>query len=201
MSTFLLLRHAAHDWLAKGIAGRLPGVSLNAQGREQARAVAAWLATAGVDAIYSSPQARALETVAPLAERLGLPALVSDSFDEIDFGRWMGQSFEQLARDPDWDGWVNRRGSATPPGGEPFAGVQRRALDGLERLAIAHPGQRVLVASHGDVIKAVLASFLGSSLDQLERFEIAPASVSVVATGPGWSKVHLVNGAAAVRLP
>jgi broad specificity phosphatase PhoE len=51
----------------------------------------------------------------------------------------------------------------------------------------------VLVASHADVIKAVIASVLQMSLDLLERFDIAPASVSVIDAGEGWQRVQLVN--------
>jgi broad specificity phosphatase PhoE len=72
VTTLLLVRHAAHDWLGRGIPGRLPGVGLNEEGRSQAQALARHLADAEIDAIYSSPQQRALETVAPLGRGLGL---------------------------------------------------------------------------------------------------------------------------------
>jgi broad specificity phosphatase PhoE len=196
MTTFLLLRHAAHEWLGRGVAGRLPDVSLNEEGRAQAQALAEWLQASRIDAIYCSPQPRTRQTVAPLAARLGLEVEISSNLDEIDFGAWMGRTFEQLERDPGWDTWVNRRSMATPPGGEPFIDVQRRGLAELERAARLHPQQRVLLVSHGDVIKAVLAFYLAMSLDALERFDIAPVSVSVIEVGPGWSKVRLVNGVA-----
>lgn len=202
MTTFLLLRHASHDWLARGMAGRLPGVGLNERGRAEAAALAAPFAAAGLVAIYSSPRQRARETAAPIAARLGLPVGAAEEFDEIDFGAWMGLSFAELERDvAGWDTWVNRRGSATPPGGEPFAGVPLRARAGIDRLGRAHPQGRVLVVSHGDVIKALLAHTLGLSLDLLERFAIDPASLSVIETGPGWAQVRLVNGTAAGLAP
>jgi probable phosphoglycerate mutase len=194
MTSILLVRHAAHDWLGKGLAGRLGGVGLNESGLGQAQALARRLDDTPVDAVYSSPQQRALETAAPLCARRGFKAVVEPGVDEIDFGRWTGMGFEELAREPLWQTWVERRGSATPPGGEPFGAVAQRAREALDRLVLQHPEQSVLVVSHGDVIKALLAGFLGMSLDHLERFEIAPASLSVVAAGPGWSQVRLVNG-------
>lgn len=198
MSTFLLLRHAAHDWLGRGIAGRLPGVGLNATGQAQARTLGRQLGTSGITAIYSSPQQRTLETAAPLAALLALPVHAAAEFDEIDFGAWTGREFAELQADAFlWRQWVDHRGSATPPGGEAFADVQRRALSGLQRLQRLHPEGRVLVVSHGDVIKALLAGHLDLSLDLLERFEIAPASISVLAVGEGWSQVRLVNGSGA----
>lgn len=198
--TFLLVRHASHDWLGRGFAGRLPGVGLNAQGQQEARELAERLAGVPVAAIYCSPQQRTRDTAAPLAGRLGLEPLIEAGFDEVDLGEWTGRTFDQLRTSGSaWEHWVERRASARPPGGEAFVEVPRRALAALHHLRARHPGGQVVVVSHGDVIKAVLASCLGLSLDLLERFDIAPASVSVVALGADWQQVRLVNGRA--RLP
>jgi probable phosphoglycerate mutase len=200
VTTFLLLRHAAHDWLGRGIAGRLPGVSLNAEGERQAQELVARLGEVPLQDIYCSPQPRTQQTALPLARQRGLAFAVEDGVDEIDFGDWAGLEFAQLrAQGQAWTDWCERRGSAQPPGGEPFAGVPQRALAVLCKLQLRHPEGNVLVVSHGDVIKAVLADSLGLSLDGLERFEIAPASVSVLAMGADWRQVKLVNGRA--RLP
>ena len=195
MTRLLLVRHAAHDWLGRGIPGRMAGVSINDEGRLQAQGLAPRLASAGIHAIYSSPQQRTRETVAPLAARLALPVEIAPEFDEIDFGDWTGRQFSELERDDAalWHRWIEQRSTAQPPGGEAFGQVARRAMAGLERLRQLHPDRTVLVLSHGDVIKAALASCLGMSLDQLERFDIDPASMSVVASaGHGW-KVRLIN--------
>ena len=196
-TTFLLVRHAAHDWLGRGFAGRLPGVHLNADGRREAEALARRLAGERIDAIFSSPQARAGETAAPLAAARGLPVRTEPGFDEIDFGEWTGRSFDEArAAGEAWAHWVERRASASPPGGERFAEVPQRAMAALQRLVREHAGGQVLVVSHGDVIKAVVASVLGLSLDLLERFDIAPASVSVLAMGEGWARVESLNARA-----
>jgi broad specificity phosphatase PhoE len=194
MTTLLLVRHAAHDWLAHGVAGRLEGVALNARGRRQAQELVGRLDGRPIARICSSPQQRARETAAPMAAARGLPVSVDPAFDEVDFGDWTGKSFEELERDgARWRDWCERKGSAGAPGGERFADVQRRALAGMERLARMHPDETVLVVSHGDVIKAVVAGVLGLPLDHVERFDIAPASLSIVELGSGWAKVSLVN--------
>jgi broad specificity phosphatase PhoE len=199
-TTFLLVRHAAHDWLGRGLAGRLPGVELNEEGRQQARGLVQRLEGVPVDAIYCSPQPRTRQTAQPLAAARRLPFHVHAAFDEIDFGQWTGRSFDQLSADgAAWSQWVERRGSAQPPGGEPFAEVPRRAMEGLHRLRAEHPDRQVLVVSHGDVIKAIVASCLGLSLDRLESLEIVPASVSVLALGAEWSQLKLLNAQSALR--
>jgi len=193
VTTFLLVRHAAHDWLGRGLAGRMGDVSLNAQGWLQAEALAGRLEGRPIHAIYSSPQPRTTQTVAAVAGRRRLKVNVMPAFDEIDFGDWTGREFASLEGDPQWREWNEHRGSALVPGGEAFTDVQQRAVHGIEDLRVRHPERTVLVVSHGDVIKAIVATALGMSLDLLERFEISPASVSVLEAGEGWVQLKVMN--------
>ena len=193
MTTFLLVRHAAHDCLGRGFAGRQPDVHLNAKGQQQARELVGRLAPFALDAIYCSPQPRTHETAAPLAQARGMAIRTEAAFDEVDLGDWEGRTFDEVSDQEAWQHWCARRGSAQPPGGERFVEVAQRGAQGLQRLARAHPDQHVLVVSHGDPLKAMIAMHLGLSLDNLEQFEIAPASISILAVGEGWSKLHLLN--------
>src|SRR5436305_11011237 len=92
MATFFLIRHGANDLLDRAIAGRLPGVHLNAHGRQQAERLAERLAQEPIRRIYSSPLERARETAQPLADRLGLEMRIAPELNEIDFGDWAGQA-------------------------------------------------------------------------------------------------------------
>jgi broad specificity phosphatase PhoE len=190
----VLARHAAHDLAGVALAGRLPSVALNAQGRAQAEALANALAASGVEALYSSPQRRARETAGAIAQRLHLPVREAPEFDEIDFGEWTGRTLQELdGGSPGWREWVERRATATPPGGEAFAKVRQRVLAGAERVRHAHPSGTVVVVSHADVIKALLATHLAMSLNDLERFSIDCASLSVIELRDGHTKVQCVN--------
>lgn len=199
MTRLVLVRHAAHDLAGVALAGRLPGVGLNPQGRAQAEALASALAPGGVTALYSSPQRRTRETAGAISHRLQLPVQDAPEFDEIDFGEWTGRRLSVLAADsPGWRDWVERRATATPPGGEPFAKVRQRVLEGADRLRRAQPTGCVVVVSHADVIKALLATHLGISLNDLERFDIDCAMLSAIDLGDGWARVKCVN---CLRLP
>lgn len=200
MTTFLLVRHGAHDWVGRGIAGRQPDVSLNAEGRRQAQELVPRLTGVALDAIYCTPQPRTQQTAQPLAAARGLPLQVRDAFDEVDMGEWVGKSFRELeALGEPWRHWCERRASAHPPGGEPFAEVPRRSVAGLRQLRDAHPEGNVLIVSHGDVIKAMVASCLNMSFDDLERFDIAPASVSTLAMAADWMQLRLLNAQGPLR--
>jgi broad specificity phosphatase PhoE len=194
VTIFLLIRHASHDLLGKALAGRAPGIHLNALGQREAEHLALSLASAGISALYTSPSERARDTAAPVAQRLSLASRVNADIDEIDFGDWTGRSFSDLDGDPGWSMWVEQRSRARPPNGEAFADVQRRATMAMDHLRREHADQTIALFTHGDVIKAVLAHYLCMSLDDLERFDIAPASVSVIVAVNGWAQVKLVNG-------
>jgi probable phosphoglycerate mutase len=140
-----------------------------------------------------SPRERTQETAAPLLAHRKLRAIEEPAIDEIDFGEWSGQTFEQLDANPAWAIWVNHRSAAQPPGGETIRDAQQRVVSAITRMQRAYAGGTIVLVSHGDVIKAALAHYLGLSLDNLERFEIAPASISVLAAGDGWAQVKLVN--------
>jgi len=195
-TTFFLVRHAAHDRVGSVLCGRMPAVSLGEPGRRQTNALAARLVSERIDAIYTSPLERAQETAAPIGQRLGLYPKSDEALAEIDFGSWTGRSFDSLRGDPEWDRWNECRSVARIPGGESMGEVQSRVTSMLDRLQQNHPEGRIVLVSHCDVIKAALASYLRLSLDDIGRFEIAPASVSILVAWGGEGKVLSMNEAA-----
>jgi len=196
-TTLFLVRHAAHDLLGRVLAGRMPGVSLGADGRRQAEALAERFGGEQLAALYSSPLERARETAAPIAARLGMEPHVCAELSEVDYGAWTGASFEALNEDPRWAAWNRSKATCRPPGGETLLDVQHRAVGAVERMCNTHPDARAVVVSHGDVIKAVLAHYLGLAVEGIARFEVSPASVSTLAVGAWGAKVHAINEAVA----
>ncbi len=159
----------------------MPGVGLSADGHAQAARLAEHFAGRPVAAILSSPQRRAQETAAPIAERLGLPVSTEPGLDEIDFGEWSGQNFNNLDANPRWHAWNRHRSLAACPGGETMLQAQSRAIDCLRRCAASSDGAEIVLVSHQDLLKAILAHILGLSLDHLDRFALDPASRSTLA--------------------
>jgi probable phosphomutase (TIGR03848 family) len=193
MSLCFLVRHASHALLGRTLAGRAPGLSLDATGRAQAEALGERFATAGLAALYTSPLERARETAEPIARCAGLVPLVRPRLGEIDFGEWTGRSFTELARDPRWDFFNQQRARARAPGGESMVEVQARIAAELDELADRHADAHFAVVSHGDVLRAAIVHVLGASLDSLLRFELAPASVSVVELGAHGARLLALN--------
>ena len=184
MTDVLLIRHGLCDPVGQLIAGRSPGVHLNATGRRQARTLADMLEHAPLVAVYSSPVDRALETAAALAGRIGLKVRISPGLEELDYGAWTGRTLESLSDDPVWRRFNVRRGATRIPDGESMAEVVARAGRALAGMQREHEDGLVAAVTHGDVIRALLAHYLGMRLDHMLRLEVAPASVSVIRFAP-----------------
>ncbi len=180
MTTFFLIRHASCEPLGRYLAGRKPGIPLDALGRSEAIRLADRLRKSELAALYASPLERAQETAKFIAERTGLAVETAPEFTEVEIGEWTGMSFDALHHDPGWGRYNRFRSGMRPPGGESMAEIQARVLAGLERLAARHPKQTVAIVSHGDVIKALLIHYTGIPTDFIHRVEISPASISIL---------------------
>ena len=171
----------------------MAGVTLGDAGLSEARRVAERLSDEGLAAVYTSPLERAVATAEPIAQAAGVELRVDEALHEIDFGDWNGAAFEDLEGDERWAAWNRERSTTRAPNGESMAEAQVRVVGWAERIGQAHPGQTVAAVSHGDIIKALIAHALNLSLDDLQRFEVSPASVSIIAAGAWGMKVHAVN--------
>lgn len=189
----LLIRHAAHVELGRVLSGRRRDVSLSKEGLEQAEIVADLLGVEPLAAVYSSPRERAFYTARAIAEQHELKAEIADALDEVDFGDWTGRSFDDLEGDPVWDEWNGTRSVARPPGGESMAEAVGRAVAGLEALASEHRDEMIAAVSHCDIIRGVIAHYVGLPLDNLLRFDVDPASVSRIAVGDWGARIMTIN--------
>lgn len=192
-ATLLLIRHATNPNVGRGLTGWLPGVSLDEEGRKQADRLADRLAATPLDAIYSSPLKRALETAAPLARRRNLEIVQNADLGELRFGEWQGRTYAELEHDSLWRRFNEYRSSTAAPGGEMMIEAQVRMVRALSGIALAHPGASAAVFSHADAIKSALMHILGMPLDLHLRLDIPPASVSLVEMRPGFARVLGIN--------
>jgi ribonuclease H / adenosylcobalamin/alpha-ribazole phosphatase len=193
LTRLLLIRHAAFPGVGQVLAGRSAGVGLSDDGRLQATRLADSLAGTRLAAVIASPQQRAQETAAPLAQRHGMGVLTDTAFDEVDFGDWTGRTIESLRDDPGWHAWNTTRATARPPGGELFTMVQARAMAGATRLSERFPDAAVAVVTHADVIRAMLAVVLGMAPGGVLHLDVDPASVSTLDLHGAWPQVRGVN--------
>ena len=185
-TTLVLVRHGVTEHtLGKLFSGGLKSSNppLNDEGREQARATGQWLAplSSTFDALISSPVRRTRETAEILAGFLHLEIEEEPGIAEMEFGTWDGLSFTEVHEKwPDEiSSWLGDLESA-PHGGESFRAVEKRVLEGRDRIVASYAGRTVVCVSHVTPIKTLVADALGAPLEAVYRMELAPASVTVI---------------------
>ena len=185
MTTFFLIRHAHCDGVGEILWGRRRDVHLNDEGRSAAREVAQRVAQNRLDAIYTSPLERAVETAIEIANCSRIyPVNISDQLNELDFGDWTGATIESLENDPVWRRFNTIRSRTPIPGGESLLEAQARIVDELKRLALKHGDGHVAVVGHAGLIKVALAYFANLDVDRLDQLNVPPCSVKTLSVFP-----------------
>jgi probable phosphoglycerate mutase len=179
-TTILLVRHGDTDAVGTLLAGWKPGWHLNTKGREQVSNLAQSLSRLPIETIYTSPLERAVETAEAIAMPHSVAPSVREDLGEFRFGDWEGRTFENLNRDPLWDQFNATRSTVRPPNGELMTEVQIRMSGEIDNLRRKHEGGTIALVSHADPLRSVIARYLDLSLDRILRFEISPASLSIV---------------------
>jgi broad specificity phosphatase PhoE len=140
-------------------------------GRGQAAAAAAFIEAnhKPVRNIYASPLDRAQHTAEAIATRLGLVPEIESGLAEYDLGAWEGMSFEELYEDKKLFHNLRVDPHYRPHGGESPKQVGDRLVDALRRIAGRHPGERVVVVSHGGALSIAFGLLLDNDYGSWRR--------------------------------
>ncbi len=189
----ILVRHAEPDEAMQGRCYGSLDVELSPRGLTQAANVARVLADVAIDAVYSSPRARALVTAAALQREV---VTVGD-LREIDFGAFEGLTYEDAeARYPDvYRTWMEQPTVVAFPGGESYPQLRERVRAAAAVIRRAHGS--ALILAHGGTVRTLLAEALDMDDRQIFRIAVDHASISVIDTfADGTPLVRLVNASA-----
>ena len=176
-----LLRHGETE-LGGGLRGSLDD-ALTARGWAQMRA--AVVEQGPWDRLISSPLQRCALFARELGAKLDLPVSLEPDVQELHFGAWEGQSAAALM-ETDAEGlglfWADPY-AFTPPQGEPVSEFSERVLGAVSRLHQAYAGQRVLLISHGGVMRLLLARARGLPREQLLNVEVGHGALFSLQVG------------------
>jgi probable phosphomutase (TIGR03848 family) len=197
----ILVRHAHSTANAQQIlSGRIEGIHLSDLGKIQARSLSKRLGTTPIKALRSSPLERCEETITPWLQRnarQGTNSKVKLVFDEglleADYGSWSGRTLKSLRKEPLWQKVQSRPSTVTFPGGETMKAMQRRAMKSVENALTTRGKGNIILVSHGDVIKSIVAASLSLDLDHFQRLIIDPASISIVDYSSTTPRLLMVN--------
>ncbi len=180
MPQLYLLRHAQSEANLRGIlAGPDNSVNLSNKGRKQSLKVSKYLQEIAFQQIYCSPISRCFQTIQPLVRaRPDIALLHEEKIQEMNYGQWNGKDLKTLSKKRDWQRIQSAPSKFTFPDGESFNQLRRRVTLFLSQ--VERKDGPILVVSHGDVIKMILASVLDLPTDKFQNFVIEPASISIV---------------------
>lgn len=178
-----LVRHGATELSAEDRFAGETDVPLSDLGREQLRKLGRRLADEPIAAFYASPLGRTMESGRILAEPHGKPVTPKDGLREISHGRWEGRTRADVekAYPEEYARWEQDPYSFAPTGGETGLAVTARAMPVLLEIVAAHPGEKVLIASHKATIRLMIGSLLGFDLRRYrDHLDQSPASLNIL---------------------
>ncbi len=188
-----LVRHGESAYNAEGRIQGQSDVPLSELGRRQSEAVADAVAGAPVEAIYSSPLRRALETAQPIAIRTGVPIATDPRLMEIDAGVFQNRLRTELPeRYPEeYRRWLSGDPDFTIPGGESRRDLMVRGGDFLLAIREARHAHAVVV-THGGLLSAALKVLLDIPAHR-HPFRLENGSISRIEWTDGSVKVLSLN--------
>jgi broad specificity phosphatase PhoE len=195
MTKVMLVRHGETDWNRKEVFRGRIDVELNQNGREQARALAEATRIFQIDAIYSSPLSRSLETAEILADVHNLDVKIADGFIDLHYGEWQGLEHRKVKEKyPDlYLRWQESPHLVRFPGGESLEDVRERALKELKTIVADHEGQTVMIVSHRVVSKVILCSIIGLDNSHFWRIRQDNCCLNIFECSKDAYIIHLLN--------
>lgn len=196
-----IVRHALPERVDDSGDGEVADPRLQKQGWEQSRALARYLGSEAIDAIYVSPARRARETALPLADATGITPVVLPALAEWDAGISNYIPIEEMKAngDPRW--LIMRKGDLYNPDFD-FAAYRAAVVDGIERIVASHPGGAVVLVTHAGTINAYAGHVLNQTKPLWMALTRSPgyASISrIAAARDGWRSIVSLNETGHVR--
>ena len=179
----IFLRHAqAENNTERILAGRTEGVPLTKTGIEQAERIAKYLTSIDISAIYSSPIERAKHTAEIVAESCSLDVALDERLTEIDMGKFTRMNYDDMfakygnifLKFYENDPVISEHEVET------FPDVQKRVLDMVDHVLKKHNNENVILVTHMDPIKSMLAKVMNLVPETLFELIIANASLTII---------------------
>lgn len=163
-------------------------------GQEQAERLAERLGKLTIAQVQVSPMDRCSETLAPWLAKYGknVNVITEPNLVEVDYGKWSGKKLATLSRAKLWRKVQGQPSAVTFPEGESLSQMQVRAMQTVHDFFASNLELTIMV-SHGDVIKAIVASSLGMHLDDFQRIVIDPASITILESSGGTIQLTRLN--------
>ena len=178
----ILVRHGETVWNRDGMVQGQSDPELSDRGKEQAERLALALKDEKVEAIYTSPLRRALDTAEAIARYHSTIAQVEGDLIELDCGEMDGLTYPEMReRFGDFlKEWARDAAPLKLPGGECLQELQDRAWPVIERIRDSHNDAVAVVVSHNFAIASIICKAIGMRLSDFRRIRLGVASISII---------------------
>jgi broad specificity phosphatase PhoE len=162
MAKLILARHGETEWNVEKVFRGRADVNLNEVGIKQAELLGKHLGNWELEAIYSSPVKRALDTANIVARYMEVAVCIAEGLTDFDFGEWQSLSEQEVKRlyPAILNDWQSSPHKVRMPGGENLDDVKKRTAEVVDEVLSRHHGN-VLLVSHRVVLKVLICSLLG----------------------------------------
>lgn len=191
LRTVIFLRHGQADQASPDVFFGRTDTALTENGRMAAQSAANRLSRMHIDAIYTSPLVRCVQTARLL--RLEPEIKVEKDLAEMDFGKWEGKSRAECRKDAEaWAAFAASNGA--PPEGESVTDFHNRVIEAYNRvLDETEDKPVVLIVAHHSVICSIIADALGLGAAGAYHFRCAPGSLSSIDYVDGFATLSRWN--------
>jgi len=196
LTRLYLIRHGQTEWnRQERFRGRID-IPLNDAGQAQALAVANYLKTETIAAVYSSPLQRAVETARPVAEIHHLQTVILPGLIDIHYGQWQGRTPAEMREScPDrLDRWYTTPHLAEIPGGESLETVKVRSWAAVQDTLNRHDCSGIVLVTHQIVIKVLTCTLLGLGIEHIWRIRQDNGCLDIFDWDGAQSTAVLING-------
>lgn len=199
-TTLYLIRHgatASNEQVPPILQGSGVDSPLSELGKRQAETTGRLLADTDLDAVFSSPMARAVSTASAIAAHHNLTVTTIENLHEIDVGQWEGLDWGTISQQtPDaYARFMEDSGKHGYLGGESYQNVLDRVLPPIDQLLHEFAGQSIAVVAHKAVNRSLLANLLDLDMRRAKDLPQENCCVNVITAQAGTMKLKTMNSA------
>lgn len=182
MTKIYLVRHGQTKWNKDLIFRGRKDIPLNETGNREAEAIAHTLKNKNIDAIYTSPLKRSVQTGEPTEKIFGIKSIPIQEFIDINYGEWEGLTFSEVQNKyrEQYALWENKPEKVRFPGGETLEETRERSFKGFKNIIKNNPDKSILIIPHRVINKILLCGILGIDNSYFWRIQQDTGCINVI---------------------
>lgn len=180
-TTVFLIRHGETAWHAEGRVLGQRDIPLSQPGIAQAEEAAAALRGVKMAEVLSSPLQRAIQTAEIIGQDTGIQIARDPRLIDFQLGKWTGMTYADVAKNEEYQRFVQQPESERIPGGESLDDIRRRAVAAVDQaLRDNATGDALAIVTHAGIIRVLITHYMGSRPANYHRVRVSPGSISIL---------------------